>query len=375
MRRKAAETLPREGIPPEIMHMVKIINEDTTLDRVQIQKEATPVPGRCQTEAESVRIFETLAPNAVVCERSVEDGVDVVAQRAAVRFANVARAIAAPAFVVVRGRIGVYRWGDDALAALPGWAVALPVGIERHVRPWGVACECWADPLADCLRVGGNADIGSNIDALSTLAELEDAARPASLPCAAPSYLGRCALALSPPGKLHRHAASFDCLNTRQSWKTPSARASISRPPGNTWIGARAETQEVISATNRSERAIPPVRRMAAGRPMSTAAMAPKEVIIVEAPSGKSERTIASSTVSAAPSSTTASSAAGASTTSTTVSAAAGSASTTSSAAAASSACFVAAVDTAVAVVAVAITKFRISCLIREMNLNFLKMK
>ena len=49
VRRKAAETLPREGIPPEIMHLVKISNEDTTLDRVQIQKEATPVPGRCQT--------------------------------------------------------------------------------------------------------------------------------------------------------------------------------------------------------------------------------------------------------------------------------------------------------------------------------------
>ena len=83
VRRKAAETLPREGIPREIMHLVKISNEDTTLDRVQIQKEATPVPGRCQTEAESVRIFETLAPNAVVCERSAEDGVDVVAQRVA----------------------------------------------------------------------------------------------------------------------------------------------------------------------------------------------------------------------------------------------------------------------------------------------------
>ena len=50
---------------------------------VQIQKEATPVPGRCQSEAESIRIFETLAPNAVVCERSAEDGVDVVAQRVA----------------------------------------------------------------------------------------------------------------------------------------------------------------------------------------------------------------------------------------------------------------------------------------------------
>ena len=83
VRRKAKETLPRDGIPPEIMHLVKISNEDDTLDRIQIQKEATPVAGRCQSHADAARIFATLAPNAVVCERSSEDGVDVVAQRAA----------------------------------------------------------------------------------------------------------------------------------------------------------------------------------------------------------------------------------------------------------------------------------------------------
>jgi len=83
VRRKAKETLPRDGIPPEIMHLVKISNEDDTLDRIQIQKEATPVAGRCQSQADAARIFATLSPNAVVCERSSEDGVDVVAQRAA----------------------------------------------------------------------------------------------------------------------------------------------------------------------------------------------------------------------------------------------------------------------------------------------------
>lgn len=83
VRRKATETLPRDGIPPEIMHLVKISAEDDTLDRIQIQKEATPVAGRCQSQAEAARIFATLSPNAVVCERSSEDGVDVVAQRVA----------------------------------------------------------------------------------------------------------------------------------------------------------------------------------------------------------------------------------------------------------------------------------------------------
>ena len=37
----------------------------------------------------------------------------------------------------------------------------------------------------------------------------------------------------------------------------------------------KAETYEVISVTNRSEWAIPPVRRIASGRPLSTAAIAP----------------------------------------------------------------------------------------------------
>ena len=83
VREKAKATLPKSGVPPEIMHLVSISNDDDTLDRIQIQKEATPVAGRCQTESEAARIFSTLSPNAVVCERSTEDGVDVMAQRAA----------------------------------------------------------------------------------------------------------------------------------------------------------------------------------------------------------------------------------------------------------------------------------------------------
>ncbi len=83
VRKNAKDTLPAAGVPPEIMHLVKISQEDDSLDRIQIQKEATPVAGRCQSDREAARIFTTLAPNAVVGERSSEDGVDVVAQRAA----------------------------------------------------------------------------------------------------------------------------------------------------------------------------------------------------------------------------------------------------------------------------------------------------
>ena len=83
VRAKARQTLPKEGVPPEIMHLIKISKDDDSLDKIQIQKEATPVPGRCQSEAEAGHIFDVVSPNAVVCERSTDDGVDVVAQRAA----------------------------------------------------------------------------------------------------------------------------------------------------------------------------------------------------------------------------------------------------------------------------------------------------
>ena len=83
VRSKAENTLPRHGIPPEILHLIKIKDDDDSLDRIQVQKEATPVPGRCQSDAEAAQIFKDIAPNAVVCERSTADGVDVVAQRAA----------------------------------------------------------------------------------------------------------------------------------------------------------------------------------------------------------------------------------------------------------------------------------------------------
>lgn len=83
VRSKAEETLPKEGIPPEILHLLPVNKADETFDRIQIQKASTPIPGRCQTIAQAERLFETLVPNALVCERSTTDGIDVVSQRAA----------------------------------------------------------------------------------------------------------------------------------------------------------------------------------------------------------------------------------------------------------------------------------------------------
>ena len=52
VRQKAKETLPESGVLPEIVRLVEISSEDDSLDRIQIQKEATPVAGRCQSQAE-----------------------------------------------------------------------------------------------------------------------------------------------------------------------------------------------------------------------------------------------------------------------------------------------------------------------------------
>ena len=83
VRSKAERTLPKEGVPPEILHLLPLSKDNEMLNKIQIQKAATPIPGRCQTGAEAKQLFETLAPNAVVCERSTTDGIDVVSQRAA----------------------------------------------------------------------------------------------------------------------------------------------------------------------------------------------------------------------------------------------------------------------------------------------------
>ena len=75
------EGLPKDGILGAVVQLLQIKPDADSLDRIQIQREATPVPGRCQTDAEASRIFDVISPNAVVCARSNDDGIDVVADR------------------------------------------------------------------------------------------------------------------------------------------------------------------------------------------------------------------------------------------------------------------------------------------------------
>jgi len=75
--RDKAKHLPENGVPPEI---IKLLPHDSDLDKIQVQKAATPVPGRADLEGMAATFRET-RPNAVVLERSGEDEGDINAQR------------------------------------------------------------------------------------------------------------------------------------------------------------------------------------------------------------------------------------------------------------------------------------------------------
>ena len=72
--RQRAEALPEDGVPHEIVHL---FHTDNAIDKLQPQKAATPVPGRC----DAGDAFAHVRPNAVVDEKSCGDGADLNAQR------------------------------------------------------------------------------------------------------------------------------------------------------------------------------------------------------------------------------------------------------------------------------------------------------
>ena len=84
--RQKAEALPRHGVPE---HILKLLPCDDLLDKIQIQKVATPVPGRSNLDDVAVRLSQT-KPNGVVLEKSSYDEADINAQRisAIVQFAS-----------------------------------------------------------------------------------------------------------------------------------------------------------------------------------------------------------------------------------------------------------------------------------------------
>ena len=75
--RKRAMGLPEEGVPAEIMRLVPL---DDALDKIQMQKAATPVP-RPDGVQEAAEVLESTKTNAVVCEKSSFDEGDINAQR------------------------------------------------------------------------------------------------------------------------------------------------------------------------------------------------------------------------------------------------------------------------------------------------------
>ena len=75
--RAKAECLPEDGVPPEI---VRLLPHDGDLDKILIQKAATPADGRGSVE-EAGRRLSQAQPNAVVLEKSGADETDINAQR------------------------------------------------------------------------------------------------------------------------------------------------------------------------------------------------------------------------------------------------------------------------------------------------------
>lgn len=73
---RRAQALPHEGVPPEI---VKLLPLDQLLDKIQIQKSATPV-ATPQNENEAAATLDVTRMNGVVLEKSSQDEIDVNAQ-------------------------------------------------------------------------------------------------------------------------------------------------------------------------------------------------------------------------------------------------------------------------------------------------------
>ena len=73
-----ARLLPEDGVPSEILYFLP---NDNTLDKIQIQKAATPVEGLRQNLEAMSAAFAAQRPTAVVMERSGNDVVDVNARR------------------------------------------------------------------------------------------------------------------------------------------------------------------------------------------------------------------------------------------------------------------------------------------------------
>jgi hypothetical protein len=75
--RERAKDLPVNGVPE---CLAKLIPYDDLLDKIQVAKNATPVPGRADLDTIARRLAVT-RPNGVVMEKSSNDEADIQAQR------------------------------------------------------------------------------------------------------------------------------------------------------------------------------------------------------------------------------------------------------------------------------------------------------
>ena len=71
--KEKAMSLPEHGIPPEV---IRLLPNDSSHDKLQIQKAATPVEGRHKPE-EAARMIAEQRPNHVVLEKSSDEGMDL----------------------------------------------------------------------------------------------------------------------------------------------------------------------------------------------------------------------------------------------------------------------------------------------------------
>ena len=58
-----ARSLPEDGVPPELTHLLP---NDGALDKIQIQKAATPIEGLREDLGDTAHAFSVQRPNAVV---------------------------------------------------------------------------------------------------------------------------------------------------------------------------------------------------------------------------------------------------------------------------------------------------------------------
>ena len=132
--RGKAKRLPESGVPPEI---VRLLPHDEHLDKVQVQKAATPVEGRTDAVTAAQGLGK-VCPNAVVLEKSSQDEGDINGQRiAALRLLAEKLGRAAGSLPEAPAQGDVHADPNaQASARKPGYAVTTGSAMLDQFEPW-----------------------------------------------------------------------------------------------------------------------------------------------------------------------------------------------------------------------------------------------